>query len=211
MYWYHWTTILALSICLSVLFWHFIRLIRLGKPKDYSRKSGSATKGIVYSSTKAMVDHKESAYLHIPTYFAGMVYHIGTFVSLFLYVFFLLNILIQIALPQWLVWIIAAGLLVSSFCGFSLFMKRLLLKSMRSLSNLDDYLSNLLVSLFQLFTLLNLLYSSSIEPVYYIIASLMLLYMTVGKLKHVVYFFAARYHLGFFYGWRNVWPPHKTK
>ena len=35
--------------------------------------------------------------------------------------------------------------------------------------------------------------------------------MTVGKLKHVVYFFAARYHLGFFYGWRNVWPPHKTK
>ena len=156
MYWYHWTTILALSICLSVLFWHFIRLIRLGKPKDYSRKSGSVTEGIVYSSTKAMVDHKESAYLHIPTYFAGMVYHIGTFVSLFLYVFFLLNILIQIALPQWLVWIIAAGLLVSSFCGFSLFMKRLLLKSMRSLSNLDDYLSNLLVSLFQLFTLLNL-------------------------------------------------------
>lgn len=211
MYWYHWTTILALSICISVLFWHFIRLIRLGKPKDYSRKSGSITKGIVYSSTKAMVDHKESAYLHIPTYFAGMVYHIGTFVSLLLYVFFLLNILIQIALPQWLVWILVAGLLVSSICGFSLLLKRLLLKSMRNLSNLDDYLSNLLVTLFQLFTLLNLICGTCIEPVYYIIASIMLLYMTVGKLKHVVYFFAARYHLGFFYGWRNVWPPHKSK
>ncbi|OQA92641.1 MAG: hypothetical protein BWY27_00252 [Bacteroidetes bacterium ADurb.Bin234] len=211
MYWYHWTTILALSICISVLFWHFIRLISLGKPKDYSRKSGSITKGVVYSSTKAMVDHKESAYLHIPTYFAGMVYHIGTFVSLFLYVFFLLNILLQISLPPWLVWILVAGLLVSSICGFSLFIKRLLLKPMRNLSNLDDYLSNFLVSLFQLFTLLNLLYSNNIEAIYYIIASLMLLYMTVGKLKHMVYFFAARYHLGFFYGWRNVWPPHKSK
>jgi hypothetical protein len=35
--------------------------------------------------------------------------------------------------------------------------------------------------------------------------------MPLGKLRHVVYYFAARYHLGFFYGWRNVWPNHEKK
>ena len=78
MLWYHWLTIGAFLVCIIALMAHFIRLIYLGKPKDYSRKSGNVTKAVAYSATVAMIDHKESAYLHIPTYFAGMVYHIGT-------------------------------------------------------------------------------------------------------------------------------------
>ena len=35
--------------------------------------------------------------------------------------------------------------------------------------------------------------------------------MPLGKLRHAVYYFAARYHLGFFYGWRNVWPNKENK
>lgn len=210
MNWYHWMALGALAICALVLFAHFIRLIRLGNPTDYSKKSGSITKGVAYSSTVAMIDHKESAYLHIPTYFAGMVYHVGTFVSLFLFVFFLINIALKYPLPLWLKWILIAGLSISTLCGFVLFVKRLLVKTMRDLSNLDDYLSNLIVTLFQWMTIRYLL-CPCMETNYYIFVSIVLLYMTVGKLKHVVYFFAARYHLGFFYGWRNTWPPKKVK
>lgn len=210
MYWYHWMSLVALTICIIVLLTHFIRLIVLGKPKDYSKKSGNTTKAIAYSATVAMVDHKESAYLHIPTYFAGIVYHIGTFVSLFLYIYFLINIYISIPLPEWTSWILIIGLSISSICGISLCIKRLIKKTMRDLSNLDDYISNLLVTLFQLISVLFLL-CNCVEMYYYIIISLLFLYMGVGKLKHVVYFFAARYHLGFFYGWRNVWPPKKNK
>ena len=47
------------------------------------------------------------------------------------------------------------------------------------------------------------------DNTYYIITTILLLYMPVGKLKHLVYYFSARYHLGFFYGWRNVWPQKK--
>jgi hypothetical protein len=46
---------------------------------------------------------------------------------------------------------------------------------------------------------------------YFIIAAVLWLYFPVGKLRHVVYFFAARYHLGFFFGRRGVWPGHKQQ
>jgi len=46
---------------------------------------------------------------------------------------------------------------------------------------------------------------------YNITATILFLYLPFGKLKHVVYYFAARYHLGFFYGWRNTWPPRKKE
>jgi nitrate reductase gamma subunit len=46
---------------------------------------------------------------------------------------------------------------------------------------------------------------------YYFISIILFLYLPFGKLKHAVYYFAARYHLGFFYGWRNTWKPKKEK
>ena len=48
-------------------------------------------------------------------------------------------------------------------------------------------------------------------PSYYLTYSLLMLYIPIGKLRHTVYFFAARYHLGYFFGWRGVWPPAKLK
>jgi nitrate reductase gamma subunit len=77
---------------------------------------------------------------------------------------------------------------------------------LRSLSSPDDYISNILVTLFQLLSGLVLLVPEAI-PGYFIMASLLLLYFPIGKLKHAIYFFAARYQLGLFYGWRGVWPP----
>jgi len=51
----------------------------------------------------------------------------------------------------------------------------------------------------------------SVTILYYISSILLFLYMPLGKLRHAVYYFAARYHLGFFYGWRNVWPNNEKK
>ena len=91
-------------------------------------------------------------------------------------------------------------------------------KELRSLSNPDDFISNLLVTLFQIFTLLVIstpLLLSSYRPTvlksYYLIFTLLMLYLPVGKLRHTVYFFAARYHLGYFFGKRGVWPPGQLK
>jgi nitrate reductase gamma subunit len=192
----------AFLICVINLTYHLIRLIRLGLPKDFSQKTGNIKSAVAYSFTGAMNPmQKESAYLHFPTYTAGILYHIGTFVSLALFI--LLHLKISLSYPVQL--ILVCILAVSALSGTGIFFKRLFLKKLKYLSAPDDYISNLLVTLFQSFTLFVLIIEN-FAPYYYIMAAILFLYLPLGKLKHSLYFFAARYHLGFFFGWRGIWP-----
>jgi hypothetical protein len=207
MFWYHWLAIGSLGICLITSSYHFIRLVVLGKPIDYSVPAHKIAPSIQYSFTGAMNPlKKESAWLHLPTYSAGIFYHLGTFLSIAL--FFL--ILCDISLPRILTFMIAMFLLFSFGCGTGVLIKRMVKKGLRDLSSPDDYISNLLVTLFQLSTGY-VLVRHQLYPVYFLLSSLLLLYFPLGKLKHAIYFFAARYHLGFFYGWRGTWPPKKLE
>lgn len=215
MAWYQWLALAALVFCLASCLFHFLRLVRLGRPVDYSQAAGNASMGVKYAFTYAMNPRKkESAYLHLPTYAAGLFYHSGTFLCVIL---FFLNIS-GLMPPAWLAMIISAFLCIAVFSGTGILIKRIINKELRSLSNPDDYISNILVTLFQLFTLfmiiLPILQSSNrpiVQSSYYLIFTLLMLYLPLGKLRHVVYFFAARYHLGFFYGRRGIWPPTYNK
>ena len=204
--------IVAACFCLCGLFLHFIHIVRLGKPNDLSEKSGDTTKGIVYANTTAMLpQNKESAYLHLPGYAAGMLFHIGIFTSflVFLLSFFpFFNRWIEVSTLRL---IIAAVLTVTCLSGYILLFRRILSKDLKGLSTPDDFISNALTSTFQLFTILHLVWPTNgvVTALYYIACALLFVYMPFGKLRHAVYYFAARYHLGFFYGWRNVWPKHE--
>lgn len=204
--------IAAACFCLCGLFLHFIHIVRLGKPNDLSEKSGDTTKGIVYANTTAMLpQNKESAYLHLPGYAAGILFHIGIFTSflVFLLSFFpFFNRWIEVSTLRL---IIAAVLAVTCLSGYILLFRRVLSKDLKGLSTPDDFISNALTSTFQLFTILHLVLPTNgvVTALYYIACALLFVYMPFGKLRHAVYYFAARYHLGFFYGWRNVWPKHE--
>lgn len=203
MEWYQWLALASLAVCTGSLLFHFIRLIRLGNPVDYSDRLGSPASAMTYAFAGSMSpSKKESAFLHLPTYTAGIFYHLGTFLSIFIFLAFLLSFTFE----GWLVWAFSICLAISGISGFGILVKRIVKSQMRSLSNPDDYLSNLLVTMFHFFTVMAVLNPASL-PIYFVAASLLLLYVPVGKLKHTLYFFAARYHLGFFYGWRGVWPP----
>lgn len=211
MQWYQWVAITALAICLISCIYHFYKIIKMGAPPEYARRAGNIGPAVRYSFTGAMSPfQKESAYLHWPTYTAGIIYHIGTFLAMA--IFFV--VLFRVSLLTWLIWIFIGILLISSISGFAVLVKRMLNHELRTLSNPDDYISNILVSSFQAMTALALLgtiYAINFWPYYYIITSLLLFYFPLGKLKHAVYFFAARYHLGFYYGSRGVWPPKPFK
>ena len=205
--------LIALAICFVLMCAHFIRIIRLGKPKDFSEKSGSVAKGVAYSNTVAMMpQNKESAYLHLPSYALGILFHIGIFSCMLIFVLSFFDFF-----NQWLIndkgihYMLTALTAVTAFAGFCLFVKRLINRNLRNLTNPDDYLSNGFTTLFQIATTLYLLMPACgcMVNTYYIMAAILFLYMPVGKLKHLLYFFSARYHLGFFYGWRNVWPQKK--
>ncbi len=207
--------IAAAVYCAVSLLAHLVKVIRLGAPKDKSEPSGSVKEGVVYANTIAMMpNQKESAYLHLPSYATGMLFHIGLFCCL---LFFVLSFF-----PFFNNWIggcnwhyvLAIPTALGTICGIILFIRRLVSKELKVLSMPDDFISTGLVTLFLLMTTFYLSLStccSSITILYYISSILLFLYMPLGKLRHAVYYFAARYHLGFFYGWRNVWPNHEKK
>jgi hypothetical protein len=215
MQWYQWMALGSLGICLFICLLHVIRLIQKGKPLDYSRPASNSKNAVVYAFTGAMSPaKKESAFLHLPTYTAGLFYHMGTFLSFSLFFF----ILAELYPTGWFAIIITAFLLVSAISGIAIFIKRIVKRELRSLSNPDDFISNILVTIFQLITISVLLVNIVQLPnrqiaqlLYYFIFTALMLYVPVGKLRHMVYFFAARYHLGFFFGRRGVWPIHKYK
>jgi hypothetical protein len=195
-------SLIAFLICFISLAYHLIRLIRLGSPKDYSSKRGDIKSAISYSFAGAMNPlQKESAYLHLPTYTAGVLYHIGTFISIAAFFLFFF----RFSFANTFQWVLICILIASSVSGLGIFFKRIIVKKLRALSTPDDYVSNLLVTAFQIFTLI-VLVKDTFTPYYFICAGILFLYLPLGKLKHSLYFFAARYHLGFFYGWRGIWP-----
>ena len=222
-YWYYFS-LAALVFCLAMCVIHFFRIVKLGAPKDLSEQSGSVTAGVIYSNTSAMLPmQKESAYKHLPTYTAGIILHIGIFVAFIAFLFLYFDAVWRFFFQNSVLSLLIAILLgLSSCCGISLKIKRLTSKKLRPISNMDDYISVGLVTLFQitsalLFTVFafhetfHQYFSSEVHEwliiAYYIFATLLFLYLPMGKLKHVVYYFSARYHLGFFYGRRGTWPP----
>jgi hypothetical protein len=202
MHWYQWFALSALIICLANCLYRFSRLILLGNPRDYAKPKSGAAAAVCYSFTGAMNPRKkESAFLHLPTYAAGVLYHLGTFLCFFLFLIFLAGFRFEGVEA-----FILSGFLILSFAaGAGIFIKRAVNKKLRSLSNADDFVANALVTLFHFFTACHLVVGSFALP-YYVLAGIILLYLPLGKLKHVVYFFAARYQLGLFYGKRGVWP-----
>ena len=202
--------IAAAVYCLVSLLAHLTKVILLGAPKDKSEPSGSVKEGVIYANTRAMMpDQKESAYLHIPSYATGMLFHIGVFTCLLIFVLSFFPFFNRwISACNWHL-ILAVPTALGAVCGVVLFVRRLVSKDLKVLSMPDDFISTCLVTLFQLMTTLYLCIPTccgAVTILYYISCILLFLYMPLGKLRHAVYYFAARYHLGFFYGWRNVWP-----
>lgn len=193
----------SMAVCAAACLFHAGRLIKLGLPKDYSVKSGNVNAAIKYSFTGAMSPKtKESAFLHLPTYTLGILYHIGTFIAIPMLILFMVGY----QLPNVFAFMLGIMLSITAAAGFGILLKRVIVKKLAALSNPDDYISNILVSLFQASCALTL-FMPAFATAAFIIASCLFLYLPVGKLKHAVYFFAARVHLGYFYGWRGVWPP----
>jgi hypothetical protein len=206
MHWYQWIALGAFVLCLGNCILHLIRLIRLGQPDDKAKPSGSIPKGIIYSFTSGMSPKKkESAFMHLPTYTAGLLYHFGIFGTIALF----LVLMILEPVSGGVIWqAIALMLTISFVSGVAILVKRIVSGALRRLSNPDDYISNLLVTLFQGMAILYLLLPAT-APVFFLTASFLWLYFPLGKLKHAIYFFAARYHLGVFFGSRGVWPATK--
>ncbi len=127
MKWYFYVALISALVSVSVFVYRLIYLISLGLPKDLSQEIGSVKKGIIYSFTGAMSPKaKESAYLHLPTYAAGLLYHAGIFSTLLFFVWVLFSVFTNITTPSFVVSILTVILSITSLAGFSILVKRVI-------------------------------------------------------------------------------------
>lgn len=209
-FWYQWLVVIAGICCVLAFSGKFWKLLHKGTPHDLSRPARDTAGGVRYAFTTAMLpEHKESAYLHLPTYIAGVLYHIGIALSFVAFAWILVSWRFPVSLPAMAGEIAGGILLITTTCGFLILLKRIFSAEMRFLSTPDDYVSNGLVTAMQLLTALYLLSVPVLLP-YSLVMTLLLLWLPFGKTKHVLYFFFARWHLGYFYGRRGTWPVPKN-
>ena len=173
-----------------------------GKRPLFAASKADPKKGVAYALGQGMMPwEKESAKKHIPTYIIGFVYHFGIFAGFFYLVLRIFSIPVGALVLIPLKILILIGLV----SGLGLFVKRASLKYMWKISCPDDFLANLLVDLFLVFSLVDFYYPG-FRAVYYLTAIFLLLYIPVGKIRHCFFFFYSRILFGRFFGRRGVYP-----
>lgn len=203
----HIGVIVAAAFAFIALFVMTVRTLSFGKKKLYSRPQGKKSSGIIYAFGQGMMPwEKESAGKHLPTFAAGIIYHIAIFATLL----YLIATLISVSIPASVTPILRAVLLAGFFCGIGLFVKRFFVSGLKAISCPDDFVANIMVNLF-LAGATAATFSTELIPLFLIIAITLFLYVPIGKIRHCFFFFYTRILFGSFFGRRGVLPHRSQK
>jgi len=194
-----------------------------GRREFFAKPAGSAMGGVLYAFTMGMLPWaKESVRRHLLSFLLGIAYHLGILSAFFLLTMYLLGhsyplfgdttglLIFNVKSGDatfrihLLPWLLAFG----AFGGISLFVKRLVNATLRGISCPDDYVSNILVTLFVILALTSTLLRQTWVVQSFFVSSLVLfVYIPLGKIRHCLFFFCTRYHFGAFFGRRGCMPP----
>ncbi len=189
---------LLFSVAAFAFRWRAIKQLPFGK--DRSVPKDSAARGVLYAFTTGMAPWaKESTRLHLAAYLRGILFHVGIFAGL-------LTFLAAPWLETFNSSVRTTVALLTAFGGAMGVLGGILRigeRNLRHISTPDDHASVWIVSLF-LLTASAALFSSEWLPVFFIVASLMLVYAPVSKIRHCIYFYFARLFYGLHIGRRGV-------
>jgi hypothetical protein len=174
-----------------------------GRRALHAPPAGDAAAGARYAFTKGMLPQaKESVRTHLPSYAAGVVFHTGVFAAFGLLAAGLAGASPGSALVRLGGAVAAAGALA----GLGLLGKRIASPVLRGLSSPDDYVANVLTTTFAALAALAAFLPGAREA-WFVAGAALLVYVPVGKIRHCLLFFPARYELGRFFGRRGTFPP----
>jgi len=187
-----WVAAVALIVCIGAIIARLDGILHRPRKRDLSRPAGSRSAGILYAFTLGMAPwEKESGRKHWVAYLRGVFFHIGVFVAL--------AALVASpwlgSIPFWLRAIAAVVTGAGAAAGLAATAMRWLDHNERALSVPDDYFAVALTALFVAAICVALLQPASMVFLY-VVATVLLLYIPFGKIRHCIYFFYAK----FFYG-----------
>jgi hypothetical protein len=187
---------LAALASIAALAWQ-LRAARGGGRVDRSVAAGDPARGVRYAFTVAMLPrHKETVRLHPLEFTLGLLLHAGALPAL-------LGAALAAAAPGAGLAVLAALrplFALALVSGLALLARRVFSTRLRALSIPDDYLAIAATC-----GLLACAWRGS-APLRLAYAGALFLYLPLGKLRHAVFFFAARGDLGRRLGRRGVYP-----
>ncbi|MFI5167620.1 MAG: hypothetical protein ACHQQS_13460 [Thermoanaerobaculales bacterium] len=203
----HIAVLASATWALAVLTASWLQARAYGKRLLFARAAGDRTAGIRYAfSTSMLPQAKESVMMHLPSYLAGIAFHLGTFAA-----FGLLAVsVVSINLPVSARWLACVVTLAGAIGGLALLAKRIATPHLRGLSAPDDFVANVLTTTFVALAGATVLVAA-LRNVWLVAASLLLFYLPIGKIRHCLFFFSTRAHLGAFFGYRGVLPPSRSQ
>ena len=184
---------LAGSWCVLLLGAQLLQARSYGRKRAFAPAAGNPGAGVRYAFTGAMLPWaKESVRMNPASYLGGLAYHAGLFAAF--------------TMLFWPSRALAALPLAGALAGSALLAKRILKPHLRGLSNADDFIANGLATGFAALAGASafLPWAASILPWW---CAALLFYIPLGKIRHCVFFFLSRYHLGAFFGRRGSFPP----
>lgn len=166
--------------------------------------AGSGWRGVLYAFGPGMSPWaKESTRAHPLVYALGVAYHLGVFTAIGV----LARAVAGAGEPgQALRAAATLPLVAGAFGGSALLARRAGRAQLRAISIPDDYLSNLLTTAFVALAGLAL-WLPGAGPAFLVTAMALACWAPLGKIRHCLFFFAARGHLGRHYGRRGTFPP----
>jgi len=166
-------------------------------------RRGDSFRGILHIFTRGMMPtHKESAHHHMFEFSVGLGFHVGAIVAL-------AAVLLLVLLPRpptGALHVLRPLFQITFLLGLVLLARRVWSTLLRSLSTPDDYLA--------IGASCGLLLLAMLAPAgdfargaLLLYATVLFIYVPLGKLRHMAFFFAARADLGRRLGYRGVYPP----
>lgn len=202
---------LELALCAAAA-WALLALVALAfRTRAWGRRAlhappagdAAAGAGARYAFTKGMLPQaKESVRTHLPSYAAGLVFHGGVFAAFGL----LAASLAGVEPASALIRLGGAAAGAGALAGLGLLGKRIASPVLRGLSSPDDYVANVLTSVFAALAALAA-FAPDARAASLVAGVALLLYLPVGKIRHCLLFFPSRYEMGRFFGRRGTFPP----
>ena len=192
--------LIGLVACILGLAFRVNEIMNRPYKKDLARPRGNIGQSLLYAFTLGMAPwEKESTRIHWLAYIRGILFHVGVFMALavFLVSPWLTAIPLAVSLLAMLVTALGA---VAGYAGIWL---RWTEENLRALSLPDDYFSVFVTSSFVALAPAVLLWPA-VLPLFYLVTAALLVYIPFGKIRHCLYFFYSKFFFGQNFGRRGV-------
>lgn len=188
---------LALAWALIALLYQVV-VARGGGRTDYSARAGNPGRGVLHAFTTGMLPTRKETVRNHPGKFAvGLLLHLGVLSSL-------VEVL-RLVVGAEAAWPWGVLALLALPAGMYLFVRRLVSPVLRAMSAPDDFVAILAVC--TLLVLAALSVFGVVGPAVLLgYAIPFLIYLPLGKLRHMIFFFAARADFGRRLGYRGTVP-----